>query len=283
MLLVEKGHISVTYEMTLTITSMSGTYYVCAAYLDTIQDLKTFLCPHVNYPYQAHPDEQSYYSMTYNCILANTMELGMIAMNPVLLLGLSDPIPCSNHIPQRSLVILPPCHDLMDSTYERILSIHRRLGIQYLPFLADWLQHDRNLSRIILDADHPQINWIVNKITDAIATYPPCLQQIIFSVTEVSLLQWELLHTLYKKTTVPIFLEAKVMGNRQEMIYRGQKTHELEELMEKPRLSKRGLVPLQPALLMKENPTEQDLATHEHILSYDDPNLGEFPTRLYSH
>jgi hypothetical protein len=65
----------------------------------------------------------------------------------------------------------------------------------------------------------------------------------------------------------------------------GQTERELEKGKGKEArpVKPRGLIPLQPALLMKENPTERDMATQMHILSYDDPNLGEFPVRLYPH
>jgi len=219
--------------------------------------------------------------MHYECVLEDGTELGTLAENSNLLLGLADPLPTPYSIPQRSLVILSED----TPRYERILSIHRELHIQYLPFLADWLRHDRLLSRIMIDTDHPQINWILAKITDAIASYPPCLCQIIFSVTEVSHLQWESLNTLYKKTTIPIFLEGRTMKNSHELIYMGQSERELEKGKGKEArpVKPRGLVLLQPALLMKENPTERDMATQKHIMSYDDPNLGEFPMRLYPH
>jgi len=267
-------------EITLIITACCGTYHVCASHMETIYDLKVFLYPYANLPYRAYPDEQNYYSIQYKCILTDEIELGIFAENSSLLLGLADPLPTPHYIPQRSLVILSE-----DTTYERILSIHRELHIQYLPFLADWLRHDRLLSRIMIDTDHPQINWILAKITDAIASYPPCLSQIIFSVTEVSHLQWESLNTLYKKTTIPIFLEAQTIKNSQELIYMGQSERELEKGKRKEArpVKPRGLILLQPALLMKENPTERDMATQMHIMSYDDPNLGEFPTRLYPH
>ena len=277
---VDNRYITAPHEVKLTITACCGTYYVCASHMETIYDLKTFLYPHANLPYRAYPDEQNYYSMQYECVLTDDTELGILVENAKLLLGLADPLPTPYYIPQRSMVILSE-----DTAYERILSIHRQLDIQYLPFLADWLHHDRLLSRIIIDTDHPQINWILGKITDAIASYPPCLRQIIFSVTEVSHLQWESLITLYRKTTIPLFLEARTMKNSQELIYMGQSEHELEKGKGKGAcpVKPRGLVLLQPALLMKENPTERDMATQNHIMSYDDPNLGEFPVRLYPH
>ena len=278
--LVDNHYLAAPHEIHLTITACCGTYHVCASHMETIYDLKTFLYPHANLPYRAYPDEQNYYSMQYKCILTDEIEFGIFAENSSLLLGLADPLPTPHYIPQRSLVILSE-----DTTYERILSIHRELHIQYLPFLADWLRHDRLLSRIMIDTDHPQINWILAKITDAIASYPPCLSQIIFSVTEVSHLQWESLNTLYKKTTIPIFLEAQTIKNSQELIYMGQSERELEKGKEKGArpVKPRGLILLQADLLMKENPTERDMATQKHMMSYDDPNLGEFPTRLYPH
>jgi hypothetical protein len=279
---VDNYYLAAPHEIHLTITACCGTYHVCASHMETIYDLKNFLCPHANLPYRAYPDEQNYYSMHYACVLEDSTELGTLVENSNLLLGLADPLPTPYSIPQRSLVILSE-----DTTHERILSIHRELHIQYLPFLADWLHHDRLLSRIMIDTDHPQINWILAKITNAIASYPPCLCQIIFSVTEVSHLQWESLNTLYKKTTIPIFLEARTMKNSHELIYMGQSERELEKGKGKGKEARpvkpRGLVLLQPALLMKENPTERDMATQMHILSYDDPNLGEFPMRLYPH
>jgi hypothetical protein len=265
-------------EITLVITAWCGTYHVCASHMETIHDLKIFLCPHANSPYRAFPDEQSYYSMQYECHLTDDIELGIFAENSSLLLALADPLPRPDYIPQRSLVTLSMTPE---SCYERILSIHRELHIHYMPFLADWLHHDRTFSRIIVDTDHPHINWILGKIGDAIASYPPCLRQIIFSVTEVSHLQWETLHALYMKTMVPLFLEANTMKNSYEVIYMGQTERELERGVEQPK--KKGLIPLDPALLMKENPTERDMATQEHIMTYDDPNMGEFPTRLYPH
>ena len=266
------------HEITLIITACCGTYHVCVSHMETIHDLKTFLYPHANSPYRAFPDEQTYYSMQYECLLTDEIEFGIFAENSSLLLALADPLPRPDYIPQRSLVTLSMT---AEHSYERVLSIHRQLDIQYLPFLADWLYHDRMFSRIIIDTDHPQINWIIGKITDAIASYPPCLRQIIFSVTEVSHLQWNTLNALYKKTAVPLFLEARTMNNRYEVIYMGQTELQLERGMEQPK--KKGLVLLNPALLMKENPTERDMATQKDILSYDDPNLGEFPTRLYPH
>ena len=257
-------------EVTLVITACCGTYHVCASHMETIRDLKIFLYPRANLPYRAYPDEQNYYSMQYECLLTDDVELGIFKENSSLLLALSDPLPRPDYIPQRSMISLSDDH----LPYERILSIHRQLHMHYLPFLADWLHHDRLFSRIIIDTDHPQINWIIGKITDAIASYPPCLQQIIFSVTEVSHLQWESLNALYKKTTIPLFLEAHTMKNSYELIYMGQTERELERGMEPPKNKKRGLAPLQPALLMKENPTERDMATQQDILSYDDPDLG---------
>lgn len=277
MLLVQPHHAAGPQELVLTISAICGTYHVCVSYLDTIRELKAFLFPNLNLPYRAYPDEQTYYSSTYQCVLTDDIDLGTLVQDPILLLGLSDPVPVRDRIPQRSLIILPIGTDATDSSiYERILSIHRRLNIQFLPFLADWIHHDRLLSRVILDADHPQINWIVRKITEAIAVYPPCLRQIIFSVTDGSLLEWETLHTFYKRTTVPIFLEANVMRNRHELIYTGQSEQELEQgLLSRRPAKQRGLIPLQPALLMKENPTEREMATQDHIMRYDDPNLGE--------
>lgn len=269
---VDNHYLAAPHEVKLTITACCGIYHVCASHMETIYDLKAFLSPHANPPYRAYPDEQNYYSVHYNCILEDDTELGILVENTNLLLGLADPLPTPYYIPQRSLVILSE-----DTAYESILSIHRELHIQYLPFLADWLHHCRIFSRIIIDTDHPQINWIISKITDAIASYPPCLHQIIFSVTEVSHLQWETLNTLYRKTTIPLFLEARTMKNSQELIYNGQSEHELETGKGKSGrpIKRRGLIPLQPALLMKENPTERDMATQKHIFSYDDPNLGE--------
>jgi hypothetical protein len=259
-------------EITIVITACCGTYHVRASYMETIYDLKIFLYPRANHPYRAYPDEQHYYSMQYECVLTDDIELGIFAENSSLLLALSDPLPRPDYIPQRSLVMLSmtPEHK-----YERVLSIHRELHIHYLPFLADWLYHDRMFSRIIIDTDHPHINWILGKITDAIASYPSCLRQIIFSVTEVSHLQWEMLHALYQKTSVPLFLEAHTMKNSYELVYTGQSERQLERGMEKPIVHKKGLIPLNPALLMKENPTEQEMATQMDILSYDDPNLGD--------
>ena len=277
---VDNHYFAAPHEVKLTITACCGTYHVCSSHMETIYDLKAFLSPHANHPYRAYPDEQNYYSMHYECVLEDGTELGILVENAKLLLGLADPLPTPYYIPQRSLVILSE-----DTAYERILSIHRELHIQYLPFLADWLRHDRLLSRIIIDTDHPQINWILAKITDAIASYPPCLRQIIFSVTEVSHLQWESLNTLYRKTTIPLFLEARTMKNSQELIYMGQTERELEKGKGKGTrpVKPQGLILLQPALLMKENPTERDMAKQEHMMSYDDPNLGEFPVRLYPH
>jgi hypothetical protein len=63
------------------------------------------------------------------------------------------------------------------------------------------------------------------------------------------------------------------MKNSYERIYMGQTERQLERGMEPPK-KKKGLIPLQPALLMKENPTERDMATQNDIMSYDDPNLG---------
>jgi hypothetical protein len=206
--------------------------------------------------------------MQYECHLTDDIELGIFGENSSLLMALADPLPRPDYIPQRSLVDISTDH-----SYERILSLHRELHIHYLPFLADWLHHDRLFSRIIIDTDHPQINWIIGKITDAIASYAPCLRQIIFSVTEVSHLQWETLNALYKKTDVPIFLEAHTMKNGYELIYMGQTERQLERGTEPPK-KKKGLIPLQPALLMKENPTERDMATQNDIMSYDDPNFG---------
>ena len=260
-------------EVTLVITSCCGIYHVCASHMETIHDLKTFLYPRVNLPYRAFPDEQNYYSIQYECLLTDEIELGIFADNSSLLLALADPLPRPDYIPQRSLITLSMT---AEHAYERILSIHRELHIQYLPFLADWLHHDRSLSRIIIDTDHPQINWIVGKIGHAIASYPPCLRQIIFSVTEVSHLQWETLNALYKKTAVPLFLEARTMNNSYEIMYTGQTAFQLERGVEKRIIHKKGLIPLQPALLMKENPTERDMATQMDILSYDDPLL-EYP------
>ena len=260
-----------SHGITLTITSVCGTYYVCADVMDTIYDLKVFLCPHLNRPYHAHPDEQSYYSPQYRCIMTDELDIGMLVMMPTLRLHLSNPAPRADYIPQRCLVILPA-----DGSYERILSIHRQLDIQYLSFLADWIQHDRLLSRIILDADHPQINWIVRKITHAVATYGACLRQIIFSVTDTSLLQWDTLHDLYTHTITPIFLEAHVMKNPHETIYHGESEQKLSQLHithYQTQMPKHGLTLLQPSLFMKEHPTEHDMATDADILSYDDPLL----------
>jgi hypothetical protein len=271
---VHSHYIAKTREVKLTIAACCGTYHVCASNTETIYDLKTFLSPHVNLPYRACPDEQSYYSMLYECVLKDDMEFGLLVENASLLLGLSDPLPRPDYIPQRSLVTLSTNQDKTDShSYERILSIHRQLHIQYLPFIADWLRHDRLLSRIIIDTDHPQINWILGKITDVIASYPSCLRQIIFSVTEVSHLQWEMLNRLYTRTTIPLFLEARAMKNSYELIYMGQSERELERGIENRPVPNRGLTLLQPSLLMKENPTERDMATQVHILSYDDPDL----------
>jgi hypothetical protein len=259
-------------EVTLIITACCGTYHVCGSHMETIHDLKIFLYPRANQPYRAYPDEQNYYSMQYECLLTDDIELGIFAENSSLLLALADPLPRPDYIPQRSLVDISTDH-----SYERILSIHRELHIHYLPFLADWLHHDRLFSRIIIDTDHPQINWILGKMTDAIASYPSCLRQIIFSVTEVSHLQWDALNTLYMKTTVPLFLEAHTMKNSYELIYMGQTERQLERQLERgmePPKKKKGLIPLQPVLLMKENPTERDMATQNDIMSYDDPNLG---------
>lgn len=256
-------------EVTLVITACCGTYHVCGSHMETIHDLKTFLCPHANHPYRAFPDEQNYYSMQYDCHLTDDIELGIFAENSRLLLALADPLPRPDYIPQRSLVTLSMT---AEHSYERVLSIHRELHIHYLPFLADWLQHDRMFSRIIIDTDHLQINWIIGKIGDAIASYPPCLRQIIFSVTEVSHLQWETLNALYKKTSIPLFLEARTMKNSYEIVYMGQSERQLERGKEQPK--KKGLIPLNPALLMKENPTEREMATQNDIMSYDDPNLG---------
>ena len=75
------------------------------------------------------------------------------------------------------------------------------------------------------------------------------------------------------------------MKNSQELIYMGQTERELEKGKGKGTrpVKPQGLILLQPALLMKENPTERDMAKQEHMMSYDDPNLGEFPVRLYPH
>lgn len=274
--LVDKEYNAVhPYEMVLTIASVGHTYYVCVSPLDTIEDLKTFFFQQMNPPQKVFPDEQSYYSMYHGRILENDVELSIVAKDPILLLGFANPLPSSYYIPQRCLFsILVETH--MNTVigkhdpYERMLFLHHSLDTQYLPFLADWLEHDRLIHRIIIDADHAQINWIVCKITKVLATYPACLQQIIFSATKASHLQWDTLHALYTATTVPILLEAHVLQNQQNIIYRGQTERELAGHM----APSRKKTSAQAGYVFHEDPQECDLATPHDLLPYADPNFG---------
>ena len=215
-------------EFVITVVSIGHNYYVCVVDDDIIEDLKDFIFNEMIPPNKVFPDEQSYYSMYHGRILDNHTELKIVKDDPILLLGFAHPIPCSYHIPQRCLMtILVENETDRKDPYERMLFLHRSLETQYIPFLSMWLEHDRLIHCIIIDADHPQINMIVSKITQVLSTYPACLKQIVFSNAGTSYLQWDTLHTLYRNTTITICLEAHVLGNTQRILYCGQTEHEL--------------------------------------------------------